>query len=98
MTEYSDEKNPWPNCETCPQSISEECLVSMCGFPCPRVVYKEGYEQALKDVEKDKKTLCHKCGKPVEQGRRCYVIPMCYNCLPPPPPIPIIEHPKKESR
>jgi len=32
---------------------------------------------------------CQTCGKPVEHGRRCYAIPTCYGCLPPPPPLPI---------
>ena len=35
--------------------------------------------------------LCRKCGKPVEHKRECYVTPLCYDCLPPPPPIPIAE-------
>jgi hypothetical protein len=30
---------------------------------------------------------CAWCGKPVEPSRLCYVIPTCYGCLPPPPPL-----------
>lgn len=36
---------------------------------------------------------CHGCGKPVEEARRCYAIPMCYACLPPPPPLPVVGAP-----
>ena len=32
---------------------------------------------------------CRQCGKPTEEGRRCYVAPVCYACLPPPPPLPV---------
>jgi len=35
--------------------------------------------------------LCEKCGKPVEANRECYVTPICYACLPPPPPLQTIE-------
>ena len=31
---------------------------------------------------------CVECGLPVEQKRRGYVLPTCYACLPPPPPLP----------
>lgn len=34
--------------------------------------------------------ICVDCGKPVEERRECYVIPTCYACLPPPPPLPIV--------
>lgn len=27
---------------------------------------------------------CRQCGNPVEDARRCYATPMCFNCLPPP--------------
>jgi hypothetical protein len=30
---------------------------------------------------------CVYCDKPVEENRRCYAIPTCYACLPPPPPV-----------
>lgn len=30
---------------------------------------------------------CAWCARPVEPARRCYAIPTCYRCLPPPPPI-----------
>ena len=32
-------------------------------------------------------TACVECGGCVEPTRECYVIPTCYGCLPPPPPI-----------
>jgi hypothetical protein len=32
---------------------------------------------------------CAQCGKPVEEERRCYAIPTCYACLPPPEPLPV---------
>lgn len=32
---------------------------------------------------------CLQCGKDVEEQRRCYAVPVCYGCLPPPPPLPI---------
>lgn len=31
---------------------------------------------------------CVRCGRDVEETRRCYAIPHCYACLPPPPPLP----------
>ncbi len=31
--------------------------------------------------------LCRTCGQPVETERRCFAIPTCFACLPPPPPI-----------
>lgn len=35
--------------------------------------------------------ICVRCAMPVEEARRCYVIPTCYECLPPPKPLPIIQ-------
>lgn len=32
---------------------------------------------------------CVQCGKPVEEERRCYAIPTCFACLPPPEPLPV---------
>jgi hypothetical protein len=32
---------------------------------------------------------CRSCGQPVESARRCYAIPTCYRCLPPPRPLPV---------
>lgn len=32
---------------------------------------------------------CTQCGKHVERERRVYVVPTCFECLPPPPPLPI---------
>jgi hypothetical protein len=32
---------------------------------------------------------CRICGKPVQRARECYAIPVCFTCLPPPPPLPI---------
>lgn len=39
---------------------------------------------------------CNSCGKLVEQARRCYAIPTCFACLPPPEPLPIC--PMKKPR
>jgi hypothetical protein len=36
---------------------------------------------------------CRQCGKPVEKVRECYATPVCYACLPPPPPLPRIHTP-----
>ena len=33
---------------------------------------------------------CRDCGNPVEFERRVYVVPTCYACLPPPPPLPVL--------
>jgi hypothetical protein len=33
---------------------------------------------------------CIQCGRAVEEGRLCYAYPICYTCLPPPPPIPVV--------
>jgi hypothetical protein len=35
-------------------------------------------------------TFCRACGKDVEEARRCYAIPVCYACLPPPEPLKVI--------
>lgn len=32
---------------------------------------------------------CRECKKKVEPVRRCWAIPMCYDCIPPPPPLPV---------
>jgi len=32
---------------------------------------------------------CRECKKLVEPMRRHYAIPMCHDCLPPPPPLPV---------
>ena len=32
---------------------------------------------------------CRDCGNPVESLRECYVMPVCYACLPPPEPLPV---------
>lgn len=37
---------------------------------------------------------CRQCGLAVESERRCYAIPTCYACLPPPEPLPIAEWPR----
>jgi len=37
----------------------------------------------------DPRILCVQCGRIVELQRRCYVIPTCYKCLPPPEPLKI---------
>jgi len=34
---------------------------------------------------------CARCGKEVEEARRCYAIPHCFACVPPPPPLEIIQ-------
>ena len=34
---------------------------------------------------------CARCGEPVEPNRRCYAIPHCYACLPPPPELPTVQ-------
>lgn len=41
---------------------------------------------------------CRTCGKLVEEARRCYAIPTCYGCLPPPEPLPIVEPKKRRQR
>lgn len=33
---------------------------------------------------------CRTCGKLVEPERRCYAIPTCYACLPPPKALPLV--------
>ena len=38
--------------------------------------------------------MCRQCGARVEVARWCYATPMCFKCLPPPPPLPILEMPK----
>ena len=32
---------------------------------------------------------CRRCGRPVEDARRCYVVPLCYACLPT-RPLPVV--------
>ena len=39
--------------------------------------------------------VCRQCGKEVEEARRCYAIPTCYACLPPPEPLPIAHNTNK---
>jgi hypothetical protein len=34
---------------------------------------------------------CLQCGARTEPERWCYAIPTCFACLPPPPPIPVLE-------
>lgn len=34
--------------------------------------------------------VCEECGKRVEYARECYYRPLCYECLPPPEPLPVI--------
>jgi Rrf2 family protein len=34
---------------------------------------------------------CKRCGKQVEKNRECYAFPVCYDCLPPPKPLPVAE-------
>jgi hypothetical protein len=36
---------------------------------------------------------CRECGAPCPRMRWCYAIPMCFACLPPPPPIPVLSWP-----
>lgn len=33
--------------------------------------------------------MCRSCGREVEPARRCYAVPTCFACLPPPPPLPV---------
>jgi hypothetical protein len=37
-----------------------------------------------KPCDENTRLGCHTCGKPVERPRRCYAVPTCYGCLPPP--------------
>jgi hypothetical protein len=49
-------------------------------------------ERALPhDIWGPKVIPCVYCDKPVEENRRCYAIPTCYACLPPPPSLPVVE-------
>ena len=32
---------------------------------------------------------CKQCGGVAEEARRCYATPVCFKCLPPPPPLPV---------
>lgn len=32
---------------------------------------------------------CRQCGLPVPGGRQDYATPVCYECLPPPKPLPV---------
>lgn len=41
---------------------------------------------------------CAECGKPVEDQRLCYATPVCYTCLPPPPPLPELVIVTREQR
>jgi len=50
-------------------------------------------EQWLERARGDEPILCVQCGKEVERARRIYVLPTCYECLPPPPPLEILELP-----
>src|SRR5690349_10446995 len=45
----------------------------------------------------DTERPCVQCGAMVETTRRCYAIPHCYRCLPPPTPIARI-HMKTKSK
>ena len=38
-------------------------------------------------------TACTECGKPVEEARRSYARPVCFACLPPPEPLPVVPLP-----
>lgn len=38
-----------------------------------------------------KPPLCRQCGKRVEPLRACYAVPVCYDCLPPPPELETID-------
>jgi hypothetical protein len=53
-------------------------------------VQREGH--ALTD-HVDYNEPCRSCGEPVEPARRCYAIPTCYACLPPPEPLPVSVRP-----
>lgn len=50
-------------------------------------------------LELERTARCVRCGQFVEEDRRCYAIPHCYKCLPPPPPVPIADSsPKQDYR
>ncbi len=36
---------------------------------------------------------CRQCGAPVPEVRHCYATPVCYACLPPPEPLPVLHTP-----
>ncbi|HVE12152.1 MAG TPA: helix-turn-helix transcriptional regulator [Elusimicrobiota bacterium] len=40
---------------------------------------------------------CNGCGGVVEEARKVYAIPVCYKCLPPPPPIPVAPWPPAKT-
>jgi len=42
-------------------------------------------------AETAREQQCAVCGRPVEEARRCYAIPHCYGCLPPPPPLQVVQ-------
>ncbi len=41
---------------------------------------------------------CSWCGKVVPTVRHCYFTPVCYDCMPPPPKLEIIELPSPTNR
>ena len=45
----------------------------------------------LDSIHPPPEPICAVCGGPVEEARKCYAIPTCYRCLPPPPPIPPLD-------
>ena len=59
------------------------------------VTYAEA--MALAEVEVAARVGCATCGGRVEPERRCYAIPTCYRCLPPPEPLPIAPWPPKRK-
>jgi hypothetical protein len=90
---YDDKKNPYPRDN---KGYTYEEL-QYYGFAPRYCGFRQGYEQALKDIEEYIRPTCRKCGKKVERERECYAVPLCYECLPPPDPIDIIELPSKKQ-
>lgn len=57
--------------------------------------WKKATDDAIAEVVKylpqlsTAKIKCRHCGRAVEEARRCYAVPVCYACLPPPRPLPV---------
>lgn len=88
------EPRPWtrapeacPDCDQHPEHHAPDC---------PRRPTAAGEPQPARPKAWDEDQPCARCGDLVEPARRCYAVPTCYVCLPPPEPLPIAGKPQPD--
>jgi len=56
-----------------------------------RAMLEKMIRKCVKEEFAKHPVICNQCAKPVEVQRYCYAVPVCFACLPPPPPLQFVD-------